>query len=537
MGADDEPGHAQQAPLLEDVLAERAASGGDGPGLVCDERALSWRELHEEADRFARGLVARGVAPGTLVVLVMPNRAEMVVALFALARVGAVAVPANVFLKQDGLAYVFEQSGAAMAVVDDLLFERVRTALEGRVTLDLLIRVGATERAIDTTIAASSVSYESVLDGPFAPLPEAPGPGAPWAILYTSGTTGPAKGVVLPHQMWATESADAAAGQAMTARSVSYTFLPLFHLNALVFGLGAALVAGGRAVVRGRFPQGDLLTDLQGTGATHAMLPPFVLTGMLAAPPSASDAGFPLDVVGTMTMPAEPWRAFESRFGARIVVGYGLTESGSLCTPGLGARPGSSGSPNPRYELRIVDQHDRPLPAGEVGEVVARPRRPYEMMLGYHRMPEATLAAFRNLWLHTGDAGSLDDDGFFHFADRKKDMIKRRGENVSSFEVEEQLLRFPGVAGAAVVPIRDASGLDEEVRAFVECEPGATVDAAALVDFVGQRLAYFMVPRYVDVVSELPRNAVGKVEKYKLRAEALRADTFDLKASRVVVER
>jgi carnitine-CoA ligase len=537
LAGDEATGATHQPPLLGRVLAERAAASSADSGLVCDDRTLSWRELHDESEQFARGLTARGVGPGTLVVLVTPNRAETVVTLFALARIGAVVVPANVSLKLDGMAYVFEQSGAVVAVVDGSLHDRVRTALAGRIELDLLVHLGTSEPPAGTALASRSVAYASVLDGPLGELSVGPGTGDPWAILYTSGTTGPAKGVVLPHQMWATESADAAASQAMTASSVSYTFLPLFHLNALVFGLGAALVAGGRAVVRSRFPQSDLVADLRASGATHAMLPAFVLATMLEAPPAATDADFPLEVVGTMTMPAAPWRAFESRFGARIVVGYGLTESGSLCTPGLGAKPGSSGTPNPRYELRIVDAEDRALPAGKVGEVVARPRRPYEVMLGYHRMPEATVAAFRNLWLHTGDAGSLDAEGFFHFADRTKDMIKRRGENVSSFEVEEQLVRFPGVAGAAVVPFRDSSDVDEEVRAFVECAPGATVDPAALVEFAGHRLAYFMVPRFVDVVAELPRNAVGKVQKYKLRSEALRPGTFDLKSSDVVIER
>ena len=531
----EQPVPAEQPPLMVDVLASRAATDADRVALVLDERTLTYRELHDEADRLARGLVALGVGPGTLVVLVLPNRAETPIAFFALARLGAVAVPANVFLKHDGLAYVFEQSGARIAIVDAGLLERVTTALDGRVDLDLLVVVGARED--DGAAPDGALTYDDVLAGPHAPLPEPPRIGDPWAIMYTSGTTGPSKGVVLPQQMWATESHDAAASQEMSAGSASYTFLPLFHLNALVFGLGAALTAGGRAVVRGRFPQADLLDDLRATGATHAMLPPFVLAAMLAAPPAEADADFPLDVVGTMTMPADPWRAFEARFRTRLVVGYGLTESGSLCTPGLGAQPGSSGRPNPRYEVQIVDEHDRPVPAGTVGEVVARPRRPYEMMLGYHRMPDATLAAFRNLWLHTGDAGSLDGEGFFHFADRKKDMIKRRGENVSSFEVEEQLVRFPGVAGAAVVPFRDPSGLDEEVRVFVETEPGASVDPAALAEFAGSRMAYFMVPRFVDVVPELPRNTVGKVEKYKLRSEPLRAETFDVKASGVVVER
>ena len=509
----------------------------DRVAVVLPERTLTYRTLHDEAERLAGALVASGVGPGTLVVLVLPNRVEMPVALFALARIGAVAVPANIFLKADGLAYVFEQSGARIAIVDAGLVERVADALAGRVELETVVVAGADGH----DVAAGHRSYEALLDdmldGPRAELPAPPGPADPWAILYTSGTTGPSKGVVLPHQMWATEAHDAAASQLMDADSVTYSFLPLFHLNALVFGLGAAIAAGGRAVVRNGFPQAELLGDLVSVGATHAMMPPFVLASMLAAPPAPSDAEFPLRVVGTMTMPAEPWRAFEARFDAHVIVGYGQTESGSLCTPGIGAQPGSSGMPNPRFEVRIVDEYDRPVPAGTVGEVVARPRRPYEMMLGYHRMPEATLAAFRNLWLHTGDSGFLDADGFFHFTDRKKDMIKRRGENVSSFEVEEQLLRFPGVAGAAVVPHRDESGFDEEVRVFVEAAPGALVDPAELTRFAGTRMAYFMVPRYVDVVAELPRNAIGKVEKYKLRSEPLHAETFDAKASGVVVER
>ena len=464
-------------------------------------------------------------------VLVLPNRAEIAIAYFALARIGAVAVPANIHLKQEGLGYVFEQSGATAAIVDAALLERVTESIRDRCELELLVVVGTADAAI------TAVDFDDVTRGAPVELPPEPAPDAPWAIMYTSGTTGPSKGAVLPQQMWATESHDAAASQQMTADSVSFTFLPLFHLNAVVFGFGAAITLGARAVIRSRFPQEDLLGELRSAGATHSMLPPFVLQAMVDAPPSPADREFPLDVVGTMSLPAEPWRSFEERFGARITVGYGLTESGSLCVPGIGAKPGTSGRPNPRYELRIVDEHDRPQPANTVGEIVARPVRPNEMMIGYHRMPEATVRAFRNLWFHTGDAGSLDAEGFFHFADRTKDMIKRRGENVSSFEVEEQLALFPGVASAAVVPFRDEVVHDEEVRAFIEREPGADLVVEALMEFAGQRLAYFMVPRYVDVVDALPRNAVGKVEKFKLRSEPLRDTTFDLKASDVVVER
>jgi crotonobetaine/carnitine-CoA ligase len=523
---------AVQPALMPEVLAAHAASSPARVALELEDRSLTYGELDAEATRLAQGLFGRGVRPGTLVVLVMGNRAEMAIAYFALSRLGAVAVPANVFLKNEGLAYIFEHSGATTAIVDASLVERVDEALRGRLELELLIVVGA-----EGSMPARAVAFQDVLNGPTGELPAPPGPDAPWAIMYTSGTTGPSKGAVLPQQMWATESHDAATSQAMTADSVSYTFLPLFHLNAVVFGLGAAITLGARAVIRTRFPQAELLDDLHATGATHSMLPPFVVLSMLAASSSPEDARFPLEVVGTMSMPAEPWTAFEERFGARIMVGYGLTESGSLCVPGLGAKPGTSGRPNPRYELRVVDEYDRPLPAGQVGEIVARPRHPNEMMIRYHRMPEATAEAFRNLWLHTGDAGSLDDEGFFHFSDRTKDMIKRRGENVSSFEVEERLAVFPGVASAAVVPFRDEAVLDEEVRVFIECEPGAEIDVTAIAEFAGEHLAYFMVPRYVDVVAQLPRNAVGKVEKFKLRSEPLHDTTFDLKASDVVVER
>ncbi len=518
---------------MAEVLSARAADHGARTAVEFDEGALTYAELEQSAESLARGLAERGVERGSLVVLVLPNRMETAIALFALARLGAVAVPANVFLKHDGLAYVFEQSGAAVAIVDRSFVERVAEALAGRVALDLVVVAGGDGRAL----RPGHVGFDEVVTGPGADLPPPPGPDDPWAIMYTSGTTGPSKGAVLPHQMWATESHDAAASQRMTAASVSYTFLPLFHLNALVFGFGAAITLGARAVVRARFPQTDLLDDLLATGATHSMLPPFVLFSLLAEAPAPADAEFPLEVVGTMSLAADPWRDFENRFGARISVGYGLTESGSLCSPGLGAKPGTSGRPNPRYELRIVDEHDRPLPAGVVGEVVARPRRPSEMMLGYHRMPEATAAAVRNLWFHTGDLGSFDEDGNFCFADRKKDMIKRRGENVSSFEVETQLTTFPGIAGAAVVPFRDELALDDEVRAFVEPEPGSDIDLSALAEFAGTRLAYFMVPRYLDSVAALPRNALGKIEKFKLRDEPLYETTFDLKRSKIVIER
>jgi crotonobetaine/carnitine-CoA ligase len=518
-----------QPPLLHDVLTGRAREMGERVAVEFDDATLTYGALDQAADAVAAGLADRGVNRGDLVAIVLPNRSEVAISYFALARLGAVAVPVNVHLKGDGLSYIFEQSGARTAIVDAELVARLTDALAGRFELDrtFVVGRGAAERA-------GFEPFEALADATPATRP-AVGGADPWAILYTSGTTGPAKGVVLPHQLLATATEVAAEMHDMTPRVVSYTFLPLFHLNAIAIGMMSAIARGGRAVVRAEFPRHQLLEDLRATNATHASLPPFVLLGLLAASVTSTE-GLALEVVSTIALSEQQWHDVEQRLGVRLTAAYGLTETGMLCTRG-GERIGSCGRPHRRHEVIVVDPDDRPVSPGEVGEIVSRPRFPNEIMLGYHRMPDATLRAWRNLWFHTGDAGWLDADGFLWFADRTKDMIKRRGENVSSFEVEQQIVRHPDVAEVAVVPYQTSGNADEEVRAFLELTPGAELDPTALVQFCSEHLAYFMVPRYFDIGSPLPRNAVGKVEKYKLRHEPLQPTTFDVRAAGVTIER
>ena len=522
-----------QPALLHEVLRDRARQRPDRVVLRFDERALTFGELDREVDAFAARLGLLGVERGGFVALLLPNVPEMAIALLACARLGAVVVPVNVALKGEGLAYVFEQSGARFAVADAALVERLAAALAGRVELDLLVLVRAESAPGVSGPFRRIEPFASSSPAPMSPLPPVAA-ADPWAILYTSGTTGPAKGVVLPHQMWATESEEAARGQGLDESSVLYSFLPLFHLNSLCFALGSAIVAGCQAVLRERFPQERFLEDLRANGVTHAAIPAFVLMRLLESPPDPAERGLRLRFALSMGVPPDAWPRLEARFGCRVACGYGLTETGMLCVLATD-RPGASGRANPRYELAVVDDDDQVLAPGAIGQVVCRARRPNEVMLGYHRMPEATAAAFRNGWFHTGDLGWFDADGYFHFADRRKDMIKRRGENVSATEVEAQLARHPAVADVAVAS--HAAPPDEEVRAFVVVAPGQTLDPAALLVWLGERVAYFMVPRYVDVVTELPRNALGKVEKYKLRALPVGAETFDRVSAGVKVDR
>jgi crotonobetaine/carnitine-CoA ligase len=357
--------------------------------------------------------------------------------------------------------------------------------------------------------------------------------------MFTSGTTGPAKGVVMPHQQVASAAWDAVHDLEITSRSIIYTFNPLFHLNALVFGPFAALLAGASTVIRSQFPRERLRTDLHATRATHWCPPPFVVRGLLASPPGPEDRLLALRMVATIGLLAAEIEAFEQRFGCRITGGYGSTEAGMMCRMQT-ERAHVAGPPSDRCELRIVDAQGQDLPRGEVGEIWARARLPHDRMLGYYRNPEATAAAFAGEWFRTGDLGRFDADGYLVFVDRLKDSLKRRGSNISTFEVEQALATFPGVVDAAVVGTRADPTAEEEVRAFIEvADPDrrAPWDYAGLIQHCARHLAWYMVPRYVDVVGALPRTPLGKVRKSELKSLPLAPATFDVKAAGIVVER
>ena len=523
-----------QPPLMHIVLAEQAIKLGDRPALQFDERTLSYRELDELANALAGALAYRGVRKGDLVALMMSNRAEIAISYFALVRLGAIAVPITTALKSEGLAYIFHQTEARIAIIETALLPRVEAALKEKNYLEQIIAVGSNGEERKTLTALEL--FETLLDEQrTVEYPEIQ-PGDPWAIMYTSGTTGPSKGVMLPHQFLASQTASIVADFRFTEEAVGYTFLPLFHLNAVAISMMPALLTGSRCVIRASFPKDQLLNDLRATGATHMVLVPFIIRGLLASPPHPDDRENPLRVVFGMSISPHEWQAFEERFALHYLTCYGPTVSGMVCQATRG-KLGSTGRIGERYEVQIVDEHDRPVPSGTIGEIVGRPRRPFEIMLGYYKMPEATAHAFRNLWFHTGDLGWIDAEGYLYFSDRLKDSIKRRGENVSSFEVEDVISRYTGVQDVAVVGYRHPSGSDEEVRAFVVLKEGAMVDPTALIAHCSAHLAYFMVPRYLDFRGELPRNMIGKVEKVKLRGIPLDEETFDVKTVNILLER
>ncbi len=523
-----------QPPLMHTILAEQAIKLGDQPALQFDDRTLSYRELDALANALAGALAHRGVRQGDMVALMMPNRAEFAISYFALARLGAVAVPITTALKSEGLAYIFHQTEASIAVIEASLLSRVEAALQEKNYLKQIIVVGGSSE--ESTPLAALERFETLVDEQRTTSYPEVQPGDVWAIMYTSGTTGPSKGVMLPHQFLASQTASIVEDFLFDKETVGYTFMPLFHLNAVAITMMPAIFTGSRCVIRSSFPKDRLLNDIRATGATHTVFVPFIIRGLLAESPRPDDRDNPLKVVFGMSLSPEEWQAFEERFALQYLTCYGPTESGMVCQATRG-KMGSTGRLGWRYEVQIVDEHEQPVPSGTVGEILGRPRRPFEIMLGYYKMPEATARAFRNLWFHTGDLGWVDAEGYLYFADRLKDSIKRRGENVSSLEVEDVISRYAGVQDVAVVGYRHPSGSDEEVRAFIVTKDEAALDPAALIAHCSDHLAYFMVPRYLDFRRELPRNVIGKVEKVKLRGVPLDEATFDVKTTNIVLER
>jgi len=519
---------------MPEILAGQCRRRHDVPVVIFDDRTLTYGELQAESQRIAAGLQARGIGRGDPVILVIGNRSEFLTIFFAIAQLGAIAVPVNVALKGESLAHVFDVTGARTAIVEAAFLPRIDATPGGLGRFAQLFALDGQEPAR----APGVRPFAELLHAGDMPAAGHIAPGDPWTILFTSGTTGPAKGVTLPHQLISSAAWDVVHGVQMDAQSVFYTFNPLFHLNALIYGPMAAILAGARAVVRSVFPRESTLRDLRQAGATHWTATPFLIRALLAAPEAPDDADSALRFVLSFGLTAGEVDTFERRFDCRMVAGYGCTETGMVCPP-QPAPANSCGRPGDRVDLRLVGADGLDVPAGSTGEIWVRARQPFDAMLGYYRMPEATAAAFTDGWFRTGDLGWLDPAGWLHFVDRIKESLKRRGENVSTFEVEQVLMGFPGVAAAAVVGFRPDARAEEEVRAFIELAPGsgAAFDPAALVRHCGRNLAYFMVPRFIDVVDALPRTAVGKIRKQELKGLPLQSGTFDVRAAGIEVPR
>jgi crotonobetaine/carnitine-CoA ligase len=351
-------------------------------------------------------------------------------------------------------------------------------------------------------------------------------PGETLAILYTSGTTGPAKGVTCPHAQYYWWGVNTARILGVRADDVLGTTLPLFHINALNT-LAQASLTGCRAAFETRFSASDFWRAMAASEATVVYLLGAMVPILLAQPARPAERAHRVRIGLGPGVPAAAADAFRARTGIVLLEGYGSTETNFvIATAADSPRTGVMGRLQPGFQARVVDEHDVELPPGAAGELVLRADEPFAFATGYFGMPDATIGAWRNLWFHTGDRVVREGDDTFRFVDRIKDAIRRRGENVSSYEVEQVLLSHPDVGAAAVYPVRSELAEDEVMAALVP-QPGRSLHPAELARFCAARLPHFAVPRYIDVVSDLPRTENGKIQKYKLRERGVTASAWD----------
>lgn len=488
-------------------------------------RTFTYSQLNAKVNRIANGIATLGVTHGMHVALFLNNSAENIACFFALGKLGAVSVPVNTAARGASLRYFLTQSDSRFVIVDAELLPRLVEVLDETPEIRNVAVLSATETSSDTvgSTARYRLDYlDRIVAASSEQEPDAAVACSDLLLLsYTSGTTGPSKGCMVCHAAALSYGTGYIAVHGYRDSDVFYVCLPLFHNNALLAATGSALLAGASVALAQRFSVSRFWDDICQSGATITNFLGSISTFMWNQPASPDDHNNPLRLVSMAPTPSFA-AAFEQRFGLSVMNNYGLSDFG-MATAYTKDSPreklGSIGRARPGIQVRIVDDLDFEVADGVTGEIVLRADEPWRATTGYYKMPEATVNAMRNLWFHTGDRGYRDADGYFYFVDRKKDSIRRRGENISSFEVEQIIAAHSAIAEAAVFPIK-VDGNDEEVGAALVMKEGHAISEGEIIAHCQKNMAYFMVPRFIRFQHELPMTQNGKVEKYKLQQDA-----------------
>jgi long-chain acyl-CoA synthetase len=500
-------GQSTHLALAAEAAFERR---GDYESLLFEGRWYRSGELFDRAAAIATGFARLGLAPGERVAVTMTNRAEVGVVYQAVWRAGLVATPVMFLLSSDDVRHVLADSGARAVVTSSEFLGKVRHAVTGLEPEPFVI---CTDSGTDGVVSLAELE---AAPGPIVPRAD----GDLAALLYTGGTTGRAKGVMLSHAALHYVGSAAYASSHIEGITRSLVTLPLSHAYGLLVTVsGFHAVERDLVVLLRWFDPGAFLNAIVEHRLQQTAVVPSMLQALLAQPLEDHDLSTLVQVTsGASPLSPETEREFTRRVpSAAIRQGYGLTESAALVasSPGGRARSGSVGLPVPGCEVEIRDLDGRSLPSGEAGEICVRSPG---VMLGYWNAPGTTASAVRDGWLHTGDVGRLDEDGYLYIVDRIKDLIIRGGFNVYPRDVEDALVEHPAVAMAAVVGAPSASH-GEEVVAFVSLRPGATLEAAQLVDWSRERIGGYKYPRRINVVEAIPLTSVGKVDRKALRAQ------------------
>jgi carnitine-CoA ligase len=519
---------------LTSMLLDQAERIPRHRALAIVGESVTYEELAGRSHAAARGLRQLGVGRGDVVAMLAENSLDHALVEFGTARIGALEVMINTAYRGEFLSHQLNVSGARVFVVDEHLLPFALQVVPDVPTLEKVLvrnRTGELGKEGTVEILGTDVLFDHARDL----ITDIPDPLAsdPSSLVFTSGTTGPSKAAMMTQNYMCTLAELESSTWYRSENDSFYSCGPLFHLAAKGVGVLGAIFRGVTCVQDERFSVSGFWSRVREENCTATLLLGSMTMLLWGREPSPEEG---IDVIVGVPIPAALQDEMARRWRCKFESVYGLSEAAPVTGTSRDVllRPGSAGKVYDKYyDVRIFDDDDREVPAGTVGEVVIRPRRAHVMFEGYYRDPVATVGRYQNLWFHSGDLGKFDEDGYFYFVDRKKDYLRRRGENISSFEVESVIAKHPAVLEAAVVGV--ASELtEEEVKAVVVLHEGVRVDMAELVEHCIANMPYFAVPRYIEIVSDLPRTPSGKVEKHKLRS-AGHDGTWDREAAGIVL--
>ncbi|HEV7850488.1 MAG TPA: AMP-binding protein [Mycobacterium sp.] len=512
---------------IPDVLDQRAEQFGDRTMMSIGGTPVTFAEMRDRSCAAANLLSDNGVARGDTVALFTATCPEWVYFWLGAARIGAVTAAVNIANKDEYLIHALRLSRAKVVITDAERLLRLSEVVARVETVKTTLVIG---HSLTDALASASTKTP---DDPLGPEELA-------ALFFTSGTTGPSKAVATTWHYLFSAAAGVVTAWELQAGDVVWSAMPLFHLSAAPSVL-APLLVGSATVLSPTFRPSEVWDRVRDCGAAGFAGAGAMVSMLWNQPPDPRDAQLPLRFISAAPISADMYRSVEQRYGARIVTMYGMTEAFPIAFKSVSEEgvPGTSGRVNAAFDVRIVDGDGRAMPAGSVGEIACRPKSPYVMSDGYIDAaatgPDIVVAA-HDEWFRTGDLGSLDSGGNLTYVDRVKDSLRRRGENVSSVEVETTVMRHPAVLEAAAVAIPSELG-EDDILVVVTLQPHADFDHADLLDFCSARMPYFCVPRYLEVLDEIPKNVIGRVRKDLLRTRGLGDETWDREGHGYILSR
>jgi crotonobetaine/carnitine-CoA ligase len=522
---------ADTLPLTERVpakiLALQAKAAPESPFVHVGGGWVSYGEADVRASRAANALAGIGAKKGMRVALIMRNRLEFLDLWFGLSRIGAIQVPLNPEYRMPQFEHVFKRAPVDFVIAESEFLDELRPALRSGTMRPRLLTLGP-------DASGEGQDYLALFASASSHMPESAAAvcgSDVAAVMNTSGTTGPSKGVLLPHAAQYVLGRNISADMSLGPDDVFYNFFPLFHNTSQAMIVVAVLLHGARMVLVEKFSASRFWYESREHGCTAFYYIGEIIHILLKSTSREEAIGSKIRVGWGIGAAASDMWEFRQRFGIVLRGGYGSTEANVPCyLPHDTVRASGAGQPIPGFQVRIGDEYCRPVPTGEQGEILVRPEEPYSMMLGYDGDAAATVSAWQQLWFHTGDAASMDEDGHIVFKGRVKDAIRVRGENISAFDVEQAIGKLFGVAEVAAIAVPSDIGGDD-LKIVVVLEPGIDIRAEDLIEHAQSCLPRYSIPRYIEFVDALPKTSTNKTQKHVLRATPFTATTWDRMSS------